>query len=99
MERRGRRSKQLLGKENGGHWKLKEDALVSTACRTRFERGYGEVIFYPLFLAPPQIKQSTDLFEDFGLILLKRAVLTHCERVTQISVFNTVKLGTSASSP
>ena len=25
--------------------------------------------------------------------------LTHCERVTQICVFNTVKLGTSASSP
>ena len=27
------------------------------------------------------------------------AILTHCERVTQICVFNTVKLGTSASSP
>ena len=27
MGRRGRRSKQLLGKENGGHWKLTEDAL------------------------------------------------------------------------
>jgi len=26
-------------------------------------------------------------------------VLTHCGRVTQICVFNTVKLGTSASSP
>jgi len=26
-------------------------------------------------------------------------VLTHCRRVTQICVFNTVKLGTSASSP
>jgi len=25
--------------------------------------------------------------------------LTHCGRVTQICVFNTVKLGTSASSP
>ena len=28
-----------------------------------------------------------------------RHVLTHCGRVTQICVFNTVKLGTSASSP
>ena len=28
-----------------------------------------------------------------------RALLTHCGRVTQICVFNTVKLGTSASSP
>ena len=26
-------------------------------------------------------------------------MLTHCGRVTQICVFNTVKLGTSASSP
>ena len=26
-------------------------------------------------------------------------LLTHCGRVTQICVFNTVKLGTSASSP
>jgi len=26
-------------------------------------------------------------------------MLTHCGRVTQIFVFNTVKLGTSASSP
>jgi len=26
-------------------------------------------------------------------------ILTHCGRVTQICVFNTVKLGTSASSP
>ena len=28
-----------------------------------------------------------------------RDILTHCGRVTQICVFNTVKLGTSASSP
>jgi len=28
-----------------------------------------------------------------------QALLTHCGRVTQICVFNTVKLGTSASSP
>jgi len=28
-----------------------------------------------------------------------RIILTHCGRVTQICVFNTVKLGTSASSP
>jgi len=27
------------------------------------------------------------------------ALLTHCGRVTQICVFNTVKFGTSASSP
>jgi len=27
------------------------------------------------------------------------AILTHCGRVTQICIFNTVKLGTSTSSP
>ena len=32
-------------------------------------------------------------------ITLTRFYLTHCGRVTQICVFNTVKLGTSASSP
>jgi len=31
--------------------------------------------------------------------VLKPVCLTHCGRVTQICVFNTVKLGTSASSP
>ena len=30
---------------------------------------------------------------------LENNFLTHCGRVTQICVFNTVKLGTSASSP
>ena len=33
------------------------------------------------------------VFENYGYLL------THCGRVTQICVFNTVKLGTSASSP
>jgi len=32
-------------------------------------------------------------------ILPSEALLTHCGRVTQICVFNTVKLGTSTSSP
>jgi hypothetical protein len=31
-------------------------------------------------------------------LLTAAAFLTHCGRVTKISVFNTVKLGTSASS-
>jgi len=32
-------------------------------------------------------------------VFVHRLVLPHCGRVTQICVFNTVKLGTSASSP
>jgi len=41
---------------------------------------------------------------EFGLgtqivVEHRHACLTHCGRVTQICVFNTAKLGTSASSP
>jgi len=32
-------------------------------------------------------------------LLYQKHFLTHCGRLTQICVFNTVKLGTSASSP
>jgi hypothetical protein len=44
--RRGRRRKQLLDylKEKSRYWKLKEEALDRTLCRTRFERGYGPVV-------------------------------------------------------
>ena len=44
--RRGRRRKQLLDniKETRRYWKLIEDALDSTLCRTRFGRGYGPVV-------------------------------------------------------
>jgi hypothetical protein len=40
-ERRGSRRQQLLDdlKENGGYWKLKENALVRILRRTRFGRG------------------------------------------------------------
>jgi len=36
---------------------------------------------------------------DCEASLQRTLLLTHCGRVTQICVFNTVKLGTSASSP
>jgi hypothetical protein len=37
---------QLLNdlKEMRGYWKLKEEALDRTLCRTRFVRGYGPVV-------------------------------------------------------
>jgi len=43
--RRGRRFKQLLDnlKETRGYWKLKEEAINLTVCRTCFGRGYGPV--------------------------------------------------------
>jgi hypothetical protein len=31
-------------KETRGYWKLKEEALDRTVCRTRFGRGYGTVV-------------------------------------------------------
>ena len=37
--------------------------------------------------------------DELRLGVFERKILTHCGRVTQICVFNTVKLGTSASSP
>jgi len=40
--------------------------------------------------------QLLRMVKDGKLIL---DILTHCGRVTQICVFNTVKLGTSASFP
>jgi hypothetical protein len=42
--RRGRRRKQLMHyfKEQGRHWKLKEDALDRTLRRTRFGKGYEQ---------------------------------------------------------
>jgi hypothetical protein len=42
---------------------------------------------------------STVHCTDFGGISVSHRPLTHCGRVTKICVFNTVKLGTSASSP
>jgi hypothetical protein len=44
--RRGRRRKQLFDdlKEKTKDWKLKEEALDRTLCRTRFGRSYGRVV-------------------------------------------------------
>jgi hypothetical protein len=43
MGRQGRRRKQLLDdlQKKKGYWKLKEEALVRTLWRIRFDRGYG----------------------------------------------------------
>ena len=45
-ERPGKRRKQLLDdlKETRGYWKLKEEALHRTVCRTGFEIFYGPVV-------------------------------------------------------
>ena len=43
------------------------------------------------------ILKAKNINRKYKVIIYK--TLTHCGRVTQICVFNTVKLGTSASSP
>jgi len=49
---------------------------------------------------PLLLLQSSRLsVQNIQFCLLETTKLTHCGRVTQICVFNTVKLGTSASSP
>jgi len=49
------------------------------------------------FGAEIQSQELEDL--DTDVRINTTYVLTHCGRVTQICIFNTVKLGTSASSP
>jgi len=51
---------------------------------------------------PGETEESSKIPQSHQLVpalILKLGILTHCGRVTQICVFNTVKLGTSASSP
>jgi hypothetical protein len=45
------------------------------------------------------IKLLVFVIETVSTARYELNLLTHCGRVTQICVFNTVKLGTSASSP
>jgi len=54
-------------------------------------RVYG----YKVFFFRGSLKEGERL-EDLGIDVI---LLTHCGRVTQICVFNTVELGTYASSP
>jgi len=46
MGRQARRRKQLLDvlKEKRGYWKLKEETLDCTVCRTHFGGGFGSVV-------------------------------------------------------
>jgi len=46
-----------------------------------------------------QLRRTMPLYHSSRSPPLRLKILTHCGRVTQICVFNTVKLGTSASSP
>ena len=64
--------------------------LVTTVC-------WVIVYFRPCFV--PRGNLSTQKSLTIYLCAFNAHSLTHCGRVTQICVFNTVKLGTSASSP
>ena len=65
----------------------------------------GSHIGFSAALKPEKIPSTQDVWIQhiklltYGLYYNLNTVLTHCGRVTQICVFNTVNLGTSASSP
>ena len=63
-----------------------------------FTTGTPHIVHYLLFLIS-RWHFIIISYTAFRLKFLPYTPLTHCGRVTQICVFNTVKLGTSASSP
>jgi len=52
-----------------------------------------------LIAEPAKNSPTLEIFAFFDDPVIAKAILTHCGRGTQICLFNTVKLGTSASSP
>ena len=67
-------------------------------------RNKNTSIYFSFQASVRVVKTKSSLFEiqeieSIQLCVEPRNVLTHCGRVRQICVFNTVKLGTSASSP
>jgi len=54
-------------------------------------------LLYCKNLSPVKLFSEFFIFATFAKVC--QPILTHCGRVTQICVFNTVKLSTSASSP
>jgi hypothetical protein len=66
--RRGRRRKQLLDdlKEKKRYWKLKEEALYRTGCRTRFGRGYGPVVRQTRGWMNTSLKMATWVAATYG---------------------------------
>ena len=69
-----------------------------TACAREFiDRLYAHPLYIGrLLMMGGDVSCNTKKYNMKGKLCL---ILTHCGRVTQICVFNTVKLGTSASSP
>jgi len=70
----------------------------STTRRHFIVTSHHAVLDTPLSAAPIMLWQGSPELTN-GIHHSYLALLTHCGRVTQIFVFNTVKLGTSASSP
>ena len=93
---------------------LPSPGLYSPTMWSKFNRHFGQVNLDHLH-GKFQTEENNEFTQTYilkiekaGLLLYRKAfkvistqafILTHCGRVTQIYVFNTVKLGTSASSP
>ena len=76
--------------------------LVNILKAKNINRKYKVIIYKTLIKAVLMYGAETWVLskaDELRLGVFERKILTHCGRVTQICVFNTVKLGTSGSSP
>jgi len=71
MERRGRRSKQLVDdlKERRGYSKLKGEALDRTPWRTRFGRDCGAVLRQTILMMTWNIRGTSRVAETYPVML------------------------------
>jgi len=73
---------------------------LSCFAKPQFEPSISPYFFLmALLLLEKKITVPVQIDRNVAAVKKKDKTLTHCGRVTQICVFNTVKLGTSASSP
>ena len=76
--------------------------LVNILKAKNINRKYNVIIYKTLIKLVLMFGVETWVLskaDELRLGVFERKILTHCGRVTQICVFNMVKLGTSASSP
>ena len=74
------------------------DILKTFYCTSKSKCIYIYIYIY-IFSIIQTSEGCKSVIEKFLVQILGRNILTYCGRVTQICVCNTVKLGTSASSP
>jgi len=70
---------------------------IQTLRHQRHPLSHRSTVQFEMHPVPLKVRSTFKTLS--GRILGSSSTLTHCRRVTQICVFNTVKLGTSACSP